>query len=290
VTERAHTWFGLLAAAVLRTELNLGDGGFQMKKLFLATTAVVALTAGSARAADLGVAPIARPVVPACAQFAGVYVGGNAGWGYYDHQWADQDGWAKGDDTKLPSSVHATNNGFVGGVQGGYNWQLRCTVFGVQLDYDWAGIDSHAFNTDGDSGPHLDTLSVSSKLRGIGTLRTRTGVVVDNILLYLTGGFAFANFQRSFTIVDLGIPTPLGIGGSETLTSSKTKWGAVFGAGTEWAMWGNWSLQSEVLFALFEKDTQAFNTVLERPVLSRFELQDNVVISRIGLNYHFGAR
>jgi outer membrane immunogenic protein len=261
-----------------------------MKNLFLATAAVVALTAGSAGAADLELkAPFARPFVPACAQFSGFYIGANAGWAYYDHQWNDEDGWAKGDDTKLPSSVHATKSGFVGGGQGGYNWQSRCTVFGVQLDYDWAGISSGAFNTDGDSGTHFDTLSVSSQLRGIGTLRARTGVVVDNLLLYLSGGFALANFDRSFTIFDGGVPAGIPTVHTETLTTNKTKLGGVVGVGTEWAMWGNWSLQSEVLFAHFEKDTQTFHTLLERSVQSRFELQDNVVISRIGLNYRFGV-
>ena len=52
-----------------------------MRKLFLATTALVALAAGSAAAADLPVAYKAPlPVRPACANFGGFYVGANVGW------------------------------------------------------------------------------------------------------------------------------------------------------------------------------------------------------------------
>ena len=63
------------------------------------------------------------------------------------------------------------------------------------------------------------------------------------------------------------------------------------GVGTEWAMWGNWSLQSEVLYARFEKDETSFTCAVfcGTPESKRFDHHDSVWISKIGLNYRFGG-
>ncbi len=34
-------------------------------------------------------------------------------------------------------------------------------------------------------------------MKWFGTARVRTGIVVDNVLLYATGGLAYANFNRN---------------------------------------------------------------------------------------------
>ena len=139
---------------------------------------------------------------PACAQFGGFYIGANAGWGYYDHRRNDRDAWtSENSDDLQRSSVNYSNSGFVGGVQGGYNWQSGCTLFGVELDYAWGKINNDTLETDGDVGVNTDSLR-QSRLRGLGSLRTRAGVVVDNLLIYVTGGLAFANFSRTYTQTD----------------------------------------------------------------------------------------
>jgi outer membrane immunogenic protein len=262
-----------------------------MKKLFLATTAVVALAAASASAADLArpVYKAAPPPPPACAQFGGFYIGGWGGAGYYDHSWNDRDAWTSelSDDLQR-SNVNAQKTGFIGGIQGGYNWQTGCTVFGIQADYGWSSINASVTETDGDVGIDTDSLTVSSRLRGLGTVRARTGVVVDNLLIYVTGGLAFAHLRRSASQIDLNAPL------TETFESNKNKWGWTLGVGTEWAMWGNWSLQSEVLFAKFEKDETSFTcsaaiTCGPPGELKRFDHHDSVWISKIGLNYRFGG-
>ena len=63
---------------------------------------------------------------------------------------------------------------------------------------------------------------MSSKLDGFGTLRLRTGIVVDNLLVYVTGGLAQARFDRSQT-VDMPTLALLGAGiisANETLRLS----------------------------------------------------------------------
>jgi outer membrane immunogenic protein len=259
-----------------------------MKKLLVAT-AFVALAASSAGAADMAVK--ARPLPPpppACAQFGGFYLGGHVGYGYYDHAWHDRDAWTREiDDDLQRSNVRTDRSGFIGGVQGGYNWQNNCTVFGVQVDYAWSNIRASVFETDGDLGAATDTLSVESRLKGLGTVRFRTGVVVDNLMLYVTGGVGWGYFNRTYTQTDVGAP------GFETFATNKSKWAWVAGFGSEWAAWGNWSVQSEVLYARFERDEVTFTCAAAvtctpggaRTV--RFEHQDSAWITKIGLNYRF---
>ena len=229
-----------------------------MKKLFLATTAVLALSAGSASAADLGrpVYKAAPPPPPACAQFGGVLCRRptSAG-GYYDHKWNDRDAWiSRNCPTTFSAATCSTQKtGFIGGVQGGYNWQTGCTVFGVRRIRSWAKHQGPTL-----SRPTAIPASIRTRFsvqpaeeRRDG--RARTGVVVDNLLLYVTGGLAYGRFNRTATVTDLNGPA------SESFSApSKTKWGWTIGVGTEWAIGGNWSLQSEFLYMRFEKDETSF--------------------------------
>ena len=91
-------------------------------------------------------------------------------------------------------------DGFVAGLQGGYNWQSRCTVFGIEADYNWANVGHDELFTDPVAA---STLPISSQLKSFGTIRTRSGVVVENLLLYVTGGLAYAKNDRS---VALNVP------------------------------------------------------------------------------------
>ncbi len=267
-----------------------------MRALLFATTAIAAL-AGQAMAADMPVK--ARPViaVPGCAQFGGFFFGAHAGFGYYDHTWRDRDSWAGGiEDDLVRSSLDLNESGFIGGIQGGWNWQQGCTVFGLQADYSFASINTHAFETDGELP--VETLTVDSKLKGFGTVRLRTGIVVDNLLLYATGGIGFGSFDRSYTLdgefrPDLNSDPLLY---TETFSTDKTKWAWVAGLGTEWAVWNGWSIQSEVLYARFENDEATFicggalcseDNFRSRP--KRFEHQDTVWIAKIGVNYRWGG-
>ena len=102
----------------------------------------------------------------------------------------------------------------------------------------------------------MATLAVTSELKNFGTIRARTGVVVDNLMLYVTGGLAYGKTERS---VALNIPI-LGI--SEGFSSDKTRWGWTAGFGSEWQFAPSWSLKSEVLYARFQTEESAFTCSL----------------------------
>jgi outer membrane immunogenic protein len=264
-----------------------------MKRLFLASVAAMtAFSGGAAISADMPVkvAGPAAVVRAACAQFGGLYLGAHAGWGYYGHTWSDRDAWTSelSDDLQR-SNVVARDSGFLGGAQLGYNWQRGCTLFGVEIDYAWASLETNARETDSDVGINTDTLTVDSRLRGLGSLKTRTGVIVDNLLIYVTGGLALGNFSRSYSQIDLNTP------GTETFSYSKTKWGWLAGFGTEWAITDNWSFKSEVLYIQFQSDEQTFLCVA---VITcgppgenkRFGHDDSIWTTKFALNYRWGGR
>jgi outer membrane immunogenic protein len=256
-----------------------------MKTLVFVAAVVAPLVAFTpVEAADMR-APVAKAppmMAQGCAQFGGFYVGGQAGGARYEHQFSDRNAWAGFVDDDLVGDRTNTKWGVAGGVTGGWNWQSRCTVFGIEADYSWSGIKASAVYNDDVVGID-DQLSLSSKLRSFGTIRTRTGIVVDNLMLYVTGGLAFANFKRDFTLVDDGDAIV------ETFSKNRTRLGWTAGVGTEWAAWGNWSIKSEVLYMRFEKQTDTFfSPSQERNVT--FENNDSVWVSRIGLNYRFGGQ
>ena len=85
-------------------------------------------------------------------------------------------------------------------------------------------------------------------MRWFGTVRARTGVVVDNLLLYVTGGFAYARFNNVLTVFEDAPATAV------AFANSRTRWGWTAGVGTEWAFAPNWSLKSGSINALKHDD------------------------------------
>src|SRR5215467_9203538 len=83
-----------------------------------------------------------RAVVPVagCANFGGFYVGGNIGWATLTAHQNDLDGITTL--REVPTSFTATDDGFTGGVQVGYNVQKNCTLFGIEADWNWADLNA----------------------------------------------------------------------------------------------------------------------------------------------------
>lgn len=259
-----------------------------MKRTLLAIAGLVAI-GGTASAADMPVK--AAPVIarPACAQFGGFYLGGQVGYGYYNYNYHDRGFLAQTIDDDLPNNARLANDGWNAGVQGGYNYQSGCTLFGVEADWSWT--DKHATETyfDGDAGTQ-DALTVSSRMKWFGTVRARSGIIVDNLLLYATGGFAYANFNRSYTLFEDAPAT------TAIFNTSHTRWGWAAGVGSEWAFAPNWSLKSEFLYMRFvDGDTSVTGTTINGVNFGvpgrvyNFTNQDDAWVTRIGVNYRFGG-
>jgi len=246
-----------------------------MKKLFLATTAIVALAAGSASAADLAARPVYKAPPPAPVySWTGVYWGVNVGYSW---------GQAKNDVNVfgIPASDSQDVNGVIGGGQIGINWQVANWVFGLESDIQASGQKGSSSGAIGDVLGESFAFSADHKLEWFGTSRVRIGFLpVENILLYATGGVAYGQVKSSYAIVG-------NAGDSATLDFKNFRAGWTVGAGIEGLLGGGWSAKLEYLYVDLGKNTTTavFDGVTIASVDSKFT--DNIV--RVGLNYKFGS-
>ena len=105
-----------------------------MRTLVLGATALAALVAGPALAADLPVrGPVYKSAPPVVYNWTGFYGGVNVGysWGQQSNDWTVPG--------FLAISENQNMNGVIGGVQWGYNWQLGNWVIGTESDFQASG-------------------------------------------------------------------------------------------------------------------------------------------------------
>lgn len=220
-------------------------------QLWLAA-AIVALVvaifayASMAEAADQPM-PIPRGTVKAqdYPPFHGPYLGIHVGYGQYDAS----------DRSALPGLAPAiydgrfSGSGWLAGVQAGYDLQLGAAVLGVVADYSWSGMGgSKAFTIP--VGPGIG-VSIPHEIEEFGTARLRAGVALQNLLLYGTGGMAYAKTSSS---VNIGAPINFGV------SSDTDRIGFAYGAGAEWKFARNWSLGFEWLHVDFGTRNVSYST------------------------------
>jgi opacity protein-like surface antigen len=205
-----------------------------MKKIFLATSALLVMTA-AASAADL---PMKAPMMAPAAVYTwtGWYVGGNIGGGGATGAFGDPCVWC--------SAGTVTNGFFTGGLQAGYNYQFGNGLVGVEADVNWNSINSKFVMGGDDSFPSAELVRLKADWSG--TLRARGGLVMNNALLYVTGGAAWANVKQ--TGICANTSTCEGI----TANSSQTLWGAVVGAGVEYKVSPQWTVGGEFLHTMYQ--------------------------------------
>jgi outer membrane immunogenic protein len=159
-----------------------------MKRILLTTVSLGVLGLLSpALGADL---PYAKaPEVAASAyDWTGFYVGGFGGGGFGNHNYNN----ANGPAGFANFTVNYSSTGGIGGGEAGYNWQSGNILFGVEADAFWSGIKGN------DASQQLGVID-QSNLRWGGTLRARSGITVDRLLLFFTGGWAFGDILHTST-------------------------------------------------------------------------------------------
>jgi len=228
-----------------------------MKKLLLATSALVAFAAG-AQAADLGAPrmPIAAAVVAPAFNWTGFYAGAQVGYGWGRTRY----------DLDVPptvgSGVPFNVNGFFGGVHLGYLWQFNQAVLGIETDLELTG----ARGNDGGFGGTTDTVN----RRWQGSTRLIAGVAVDKALFYATGGLAYGDVR--YTRPDFN---------AEAITKTRIGWAV--GAGVKYAFTPNLSAGLEYRFSSLP-GTQSFLFVAgDQRTL--YGISDHSI--RVSLSYHF---
>ncbi|MET0195388.1 MAG: outer membrane beta-barrel protein [Hyphomicrobiaceae bacterium] len=238
-----------------------------MRKVLLSLAAGVSLMLGAGSAAADGMPSRGGGFkdVGCIPAFQGFYIGAQAGYGQYTAHQNDLDGFLTDN-----SGWTSTDNQFTGGVTVGYNYQRSCgTLFGVEADWSWGNLEATIIDNPNAALPNR----ITSSLNNYGTLRTRTGLVIDNLLLYVTGGLAWATID--FNGIDPD---------QAAFSFSNTRWGWTAGVGTEFLLGRNWTFKSEILYINFDDKTHSFTAGGER---FSFQTQDDVWVGRAGINYKF---
>jgi outer membrane immunogenic protein len=246
-----------------------------MKKLTIVSPILGMLLATAATAADLPIAPVfaAPPSCPAH-RFQGFYAGLNVGGTAWTANRTDQDAFVSEAATYVQKQ-----SGFIGGGQIGYNWSRCNSLFGGELDGDWtnASVTTRFLP----NVPGVDA-RVTSRFPGLMTGRIRSGLVLDNLMIYLTGGVAAASFRTTYGLVTAAPPF------AASTEISEWRWGWVTGLGTEWAWSDRISITSEVLYVdVRDREYQRLivPTTGAAPFLSNFTHGDSMWISKWGLNF-----
>jgi outer membrane immunogenic protein len=227
-----------------------------LKNVLLASASALVLVA-PATAADLKARPAYKaPPVPIAAVYnwTGFYIGGHVG-----GDWTGN------------NNLDGNGGRFLGGVQVGADYQLDPNwVIGIEGQYSWLA------NNNNGGVPFAITGLATETTRGLGSATGRVGWTWGPGLLYIKGGYAFADKSLGVTVA--GVPAPFAVTGN-----SKNGWTA--GAGLEYQFAPNWSVKGEYQYYNFGSTT--FQPGSPAPLLgARFRDDEHTV--KVGVNYRFG--
>ncbi len=149
-------------------------------------------------------------------------------------------------------SLDFRSDGFLGGVQAGYNWQSGPMIFGIEVDFQGANIDGHndiGIGSDGNVGGFGSDLGTG--IEWFGTVRGRIGAAAtDRMMVYGTGDFAYGRYRSAASYsYDFGEL----FSGSGSVSQSGTSTGWTIGAGTEYAVTGHATLKGGYLLPILAR-------------------------------------
>jgi outer membrane immunogenic protein len=273
--------------------------GTPMKKIILAA-ALASIGSTVAMAADLGAPDVKAAQVY---NWTGIYFGGDVGVAGVAHNF-------NSNFSQQDSSPAFANNvqdnpfsstPFIGGGHAGFNWQFTPSLV-AGVEGDWQSVrsrQSFCRQTDIGSIACLDGnennrgfASASGGLDWVATARGRVGWATGPLMIYGTGGAAFAKIESSagLSCSDAGCGDSGNVLVAAT-SSSTQKTGWVVGAGVEWMFAPNWIVRGEyqhidlgsVSSALSPAGCDSFNC--------NFSATQNVRLDvlRAGVSFKFGG-
>ena len=227
-----------------------------MKKLLFGTASLIAFAA-PAMAADIP----ARAYTKAPAYTApelvynwtGFYIGGHVGGAFAGN-----------------NSLAGTGGRFLGGVQGGFDYQFAPNwVLGAEAQYSWLANTNTSVAFPGNA-------LVTSNNNQLGSVTGRLGYTWGPAMVYAKGGYAWRDNPN------IGVT----VGGAPAAftTDANHKDGYTVGGGLEYLFAPNWSAKAEYQYYNF--GTTTFTGGPPAVVGSRFRDDEHTV--KVGVNYRFG--
>jgi len=170
------------------------------------------------------------------------------------------------------------DSGF-GGVQLGYTsagfgWGNR-VVFGLETDFQGAGIDSSLTRADLNYDFRPAFFDASQSIDFFGTVRVRIGYAFDRALVYATGGWAYGDVQTTVNINH----------GFNNFKSDAVDTGYVVGGGVEYRFAPCWSAKVE--YQYIDLGTQTITGVASDGSVDYLNVYNNFSTVKVGINYHF---
>jgi opacity protein-like surface antigen len=230
---------------------------------------VMLATPVGAMAADL--APVPAPVAPPAWSWTGLYAGVHlaSGWGL--DNWRNGTGPLAVFPISDPFLGAGVGNGAVGGGQVGLNYQTGPWVFGAEVAFGFADI-----NTITSCGRGFFTCTVN--VDALGTATGRLGFAFDQFLIYAKGGVAADQVHEQMVLLS-GIT-------NNTFTGSATRWGWTAGTGLEFAF--NPALSAFAEYDFLDFGTRGVGVVDQNGNASSVAVSEHVHLVKLGLNYKLG--
>lgn len=227
---------------------------------FLTSVAGIAVMSSAALAADIPVYEPPVEVAPVMAHYdwSGFYIGAQGGWKFGEDDY--EVGGAPGDES------FDVDGPMVGGHLG-LNWQTGIWVFGLEGDGEWADVDGDFTAANGDE--------VGTSIDWQASIRGRLGIAWDRVLVYGTGGGAFAGTENR--IFDAGTAT------EETEDDTRIGWTA--GAGIDLGITQN--LTAGVEYRYTDLGDEDYDSVLFPANTFTSDLSYHAIRGRVSLR--FGA-
>lgn len=210
--------------------------------------------------------------LPEAFDWTGLYVGAHAGWGGIDFKGRyDAEGAGDVDFTDDGGgNFDLDDDGFLGGLQAGFNWQIDQFVLGIEGDISFVDWKDRLTNDDDERVSFDADLLIS--------LRARAGLALDNLLVYATAGGAWidANFEATDDFDD----------SEEDGDRRLDDIGFVAGGGAEYAFNESWSVRAEGLYYIFDQKESIEDLTGDTDDGDFIKLEDIFVV-RAGVNFRF---
>ena len=231
-----------------------------MKKILLAVVALATITAAApAAGADLGARPYYNkaPVFAApLYNWTGFYIGGHVGGAF------------SGSNDFNGAVLSSSSARFLGGIQAGLDWQFAQNwVLGTEGQYSWLAKNNLTATF---PGGYVYT----NDQRGLGSVTARIGYTWGPGLLYVKGGYAYADNSEGLTLG--GFPTGFVIHGNHSN-------GWTVGTGLEYMVAPNWSVKGEYMY--YDFGSSRFVTPVALAPFGNFRNDDHTL--KLGVNYRF---
>lgn len=156
------------------------------------TVSVATLVSTAAVAADLNPAPVDIAPISPTYSWTGGYIGAHLGWGWDQADWTITNGTFWG---PVGGAARIKDDGFLGGIQGGYLHQSNNLVFGFDLSASGTDISESIVSP---YFPGIDTWS--SKVSWLFLAQARLGWGNDQWLAFLQGGYAGGDAEATMTV------------------------------------------------------------------------------------------